>query len=353
MRRPRVRLPITTASPAISPSEERRGSPGPPRERADAALRAFLGRVFDERSEFGFDSERFELAYDGARARAVRGPLHQHGHRAAARGGPRPGHDRAPARRRSVARPRRDARRCAARGGLGHVRARRAQQRRAERPDRPDQRAGAVRPLAGLRRARALSPDRSPRCGCSSGAATRSARSHGRGRIPACWRAVALGSSGRPRLLTFIGADQEDELRAFCNLIARRAPSGGELAWALARFEMGCERLAPFEALTDYLLALRALLEPEGPGSGRLAQRLAVLCAQPEDRAALAERTARAIALERSVIAGLAPAHDRRRLARRRDRRAPARAAARRAVRAPRRRSASAGRRAAGGGRVA
>ena len=70
-----------------------------------------------------------------------------------------------------------------------------------------------------------------------------------------------------------IPADQEDELRAFCNLVARRTPNGGEIAWALSRFEMGCERLAPFEALTDYLLALRALLEPEGPASGRLAGR--------------------------------------------------------------------------------
>ena len=72
---------------------------------------------------------------------------------------------------------------------------------------------------------------------------------------------------------------------------------------------MGCERLAPFEALTDYLLALRALLEPEGPGSGRLAGRLAAICARPEDRAAVAERTAHAISLERAVIGGLAPAH--------------------------------------------
>ena len=81
----------------------------------------------------------------------------------------------------------------------------------------------------------------------------------------------------------------------------------GELAWALSRFEMGCERLTAHEALTDYLLALRALLEPEGTGSGRLAQRLAVLCAQPETRADMAERIARAVALERSVMSGLAP----------------------------------------------
>jgi hypothetical protein len=121
------------------------------------------------------------------------------------------------------------------------------------------------------------------------------------------WRAVPLGSTGRPRFLTLIRPEQEDELRAFCNLIARRAPSSGELAWAVARFEMGCERVAPFEALTDYLLAMRALLEPEGPASGRLAQRLAVICARPEDRAELAERTARAISLERAVIAGVAP----------------------------------------------
>jgi hypothetical protein len=122
------------------------------------------------------------------------------------------------------------------------------------------------------------------------------------------WRAVPIGVSGRPRLLTLVPAAQEEELRAFCRLVERRAPGGGELSWALARFEMGCERLAPFEALTDYLLALRALLEPEGPASGRLAQRLAVICAKPEDRAALAERTAHAISLERAVITGLAAA---------------------------------------------
>jgi hypothetical protein len=122
------------------------------------------------------------------------------------------------------------------------------------------------------------------------------------------WRSVPLGGSGRPRLAARIPAGQEDELRAFCNLVARRTPRGGEIAWALSRFEMGCERLAPFEALTDYLLALRALLEPEGPSSGRLAGRLAAICAKPEDRAAAAERIAHAISLERAVITGIAPA---------------------------------------------
>ncbi|MGH2893883.1 MAG: hypothetical protein ACRDPM_11570, partial [Solirubrobacteraceae bacterium] len=118
------------------------------------------------------------------------------------------------------------------------------------------------------------------------------------------WRSVSIGVAGRPRVLTIVPAAQEQELRAFCRLVARRDPHP-ELAWARSRYEMGCERLSPVEALTDYLLALRALLEPEGPASGRLAQRLAVICARPEDRAGLTERTARAVALERSVIGGL------------------------------------------------
>ena len=123
------------------------------------------------------------------------------------------------------------------------------------------------------------------------------------------WRLVALGGTGRPRGATLrIAADEEDELRAFVNLVARRRPSSGELAWALGRYDMGCERLAPFDAMTDHLLALRALLEPEGPASGRLAQRLAAICAVPEERGLLAERIAHAISLERAVVAGLAPA---------------------------------------------
>jgi hypothetical protein len=67
---------------------------------------------------------------------------------------------------------------------------------------------------------------------------------------------------------------------------------------------MGCERATDGEALTDHLLALRALLEPEGPGSGLLPGRLAALCAAPERRAALAERTAQAVALEHAIVSG-------------------------------------------------
>jgi hypothetical protein len=118
------------------------------------------------------------------------------------------------------------------------------------------------------------------------------------------WRPLAIGGGGRPRGKLLLSSDQEDELRAFCNLVSRRAPDGDTLAWALRRFELGCERDGAHEALTDHLLALRALLEPEGPASGLLAGRVAALCATPENRLELTERVTQAIALERSIIAG-------------------------------------------------
>jgi hypothetical protein len=121
------------------------------------------------------------------------------------------------------------------------------------------------------------------------------------------WTPIALGAGGRPHGMLVVTAEQEDELRAFCNLVSRRAPHDNDLAWALRRFELGCERETPYEGLTDNLLALRALLEPEGPASARLAGRLAAICATAEERPELTERMTRAIALERSLIAGTAP----------------------------------------------
>jgi hypothetical protein len=123
------------------------------------------------------------------------------------------------------------------------------------------------------------------------------------------WRPLALGAGGRPHGMLVVAAEQEDELRGFCNLVSRRAPYGNELAWALRRFELGCERESAFEALTDHLLALRVLLEPEGPSSGLLPARLAALCATPERRMELIERTIAALALERDVMLGTAEAH--------------------------------------------
>ena len=129
------------------------------------------------------------------------------------------------------------------------------------------------------------------------------------------WRALALGHGGRSDGKVALVADQAEELQAFSTLIARGRPTEGEAAWAFARFELGCEREDPFAGLTDQMLALRALLEPEGPRSGRLAARVAALCAEPAERAAMTERMMQAISLEQDLMAGTMPPGDALRLA--------------------------------------
>jgi hypothetical protein len=121
------------------------------------------------------------------------------------------------------------------------------------------------------------------------------------------WFAVPLATGSRRPAGDCLLVDEEaDALRAFCSLVARRTPRGGELAWALRRFELGCERSSALEALTDWLLAGRALLaEPEQSGYDRMAARMAAICATPEDRAATERRLLGAISLERAAVAGL------------------------------------------------
>ena len=120
------------------------------------------------------------------------------------------------------------------------------------------------------------------------------------------WSAVPLATGVRRDVGDcLLAADEEDPLRAFCSLVSRRTPRAGELAWALRRFELGCERAFAVEALTDWLLAGRALLaDPDAAGYDGMAERLAVICATPEERQALERRLDEAIRLERSAITG-------------------------------------------------
>jgi hypothetical protein len=127
---------------------------------------------------------------------------------------------------------------------------------------------------------------------------------------PSVWRALPIPGGGRCDGRVIVAPEQEDELRAFASLVTRRRPTEGELAWALERFELGLERDDPLSGLTDNLLALRALLEPEGQRSGRLAGRIAALCAEPRSRMIASERVAHAISLEQSLIAGISVGGD-------------------------------------------
>jgi hypothetical protein len=129
------------------------------------------------------------------------------------------------------------------------------------------------------------------------------------------WRKIATGA-GRPRPGGYRLAETElGDLTAFSRaLAARSTPFGraaGEraaeatpLARAISRFEAGLERHAVLEALNDYLLALRFLLEGGGPADLGLPMRVAALCAEPEEREPVKALLDRAVALEKELWSG-------------------------------------------------
>jgi hypothetical protein len=119
------------------------------------------------------------------------------------------------------------------------------------------------------------------------------------------WQPLSLGGGGHlrgePWLLT---KDEESDLGELIELLSR-SRHGGTLGWALSRFEMGCERALDTEALSDYLLALRALLDGlDDTGRASLSLRLAALVAEEDERRPLQRRVELAFALERFVIGG-------------------------------------------------
>jgi hypothetical protein len=119
------------------------------------------------------------------------------------------------------------------------------------------------------------------------------------------WQAVSIGSGMSPRDSAWVLAEGEEQaFREFFAAIDGARP-GETVAWALERFEMGCERPSEAQALSDYLLALRALLDATShAGQSSMALRLAALCAEEGERAQLQHRLEAALALERFVMGG-------------------------------------------------
>jgi hypothetical protein len=119
------------------------------------------------------------------------------------------------------------------------------------------------------------------------------------------WLPVDLGGGGAARGAPWtLFADEEEELRDFLELLDR-SPQTSRLAWAIERFEMGCSRRLEADALSDYLLCLRALLDVTGgSGTADLGLRLAALCAEEGHRRGVRRRVELALTLERYVMGG-------------------------------------------------
>ena len=119
------------------------------------------------------------------------------------------------------------------------------------------------------------------------------------------WRPSPVAPSGAARGEPLvIRSGEVEELRLFLDEVAHSARAG-RVAWALGRFQLGCARAHDVEALTDYLLALRALLDGEtDAGRASFSLRLAALCAADEERRALQRRTELTLSLERFLKGG-------------------------------------------------
>jgi hypothetical protein len=119
------------------------------------------------------------------------------------------------------------------------------------------------------------------------------------------WQEVPLGTSGRSRGGTYVLEPTERaELVELFELARSRPALGGALPWALTRFELGCEQPVALDGLSDYLLAMRALLDRGDPSPDTLARRLGALCAEPAHRQAVESCVEQAFRLERLVMRG-------------------------------------------------
>jgi hypothetical protein len=116
---------------------------------------------------------------------------------------------------------------------------------------------------------------------------------------------VPIGTAGRPRGEEWVlPAGEEQAFREFFTAISS-APRTPSVSWALDRFEMGCAQRTDAEALSDYLLALRALLDATTEaGHASFGLRLAALCSEEGMRREGQERTEAALAVERFVMGG-------------------------------------------------
>lgn len=95
------------------------------------------------------------------------------------------------------------------------------------------------------------------------------------------------------------------ELAELASALEARPDPTGPLAWAVRRFELGCERETALEGLSDQLLALRALLDGQGPVGASLPMRAAALVADGSvDRLGVRGRIEAALELERGLMSG-------------------------------------------------
>ena len=119
------------------------------------------------------------------------------------------------------------------------------------------------------------------------------------------WQTAPLGQSAHTRTGDYwLEEGEREDLLDLFEVVRARPMRGGPLPWSLARFEMGCERTLAIEGLSDHLLVLRALLDGDEPSPVGMSLRLAALCGEPHERRRLQSRVEQAFRLQRMVMRG-------------------------------------------------
>ncbi len=119
------------------------------------------------------------------------------------------------------------------------------------------------------------------------------------------WRRIATGAPA-PRGDGYkLNEEEAGQLVELAETLEARPDPIGPLAWAVGRFELGCERPSVLEGLSDHQLALRAVLDGQGPVGASLPMRAAALIADGStDRLSARETVEAAMEMERAEMAG-------------------------------------------------
>lgn len=119
------------------------------------------------------------------------------------------------------------------------------------------------------------------------------------------WRRIATGAPAPRNGGYRLDEEETAQLVELAETLEARPDPAGSLAWAVRRFELGCERPSALEGLSDHLLALRAVLDGQGPIGASLPMRAAALIADGStDRLGARERVEAAMELERAEMSG-------------------------------------------------
>jgi hypothetical protein len=120
------------------------------------------------------------------------------------------------------------------------------------------------------------------------------------------WNRVPTGAPAARAGGLRLSEEEAGRLAELATALEARPDPDRALAWAIGRFEMGCTRESALEGLSDHILALRAVLDGQGPVGASLPMRASALIAEESgDRIEVRGRVEEALALERSLMSGV------------------------------------------------